>query len=246
MEWLAHLYDGFRGSAKADGLNLPTFEAFWKDGCVEIPAPDQPHDMFGAFRADPNLHPLKTPSGRIELFSERIDGFGYDDCPGHPVWLEPAEWLGSPRAQRFPLHLVSNQPRTRLHGQLDSGPYSVSSKIAGREAVWINPADAAARGLKDGDIVRLFNDRGACLAGARLTDEVVRGVVMLPTGAWYDPEDARKPGTLEVHGNPNVLTLDKGTSKLAQGPTSQTALVEIERWQGAPPPVSVHRQPATA
>ena len=72
------------------------------------------------------------------------------------------------------------------------------------------------------------------------------GVVMLPTGAWYDPQDARQRGTLEVHGNPNVLTLDKGTSKLAQGPTSQTALVELERWQEAAPAISVHRQPAMA
>jgi biotin/methionine sulfoxide reductase len=246
MGWLRHLYDLCRQQNAESGVEMPSFDEFWTTGTFEFPRPEKPYVLFESFRRDPAARPLKTPSGRIEIYSETIAGFGYDDCPGHAAWLEPAEWLGSPQAQRYSLHLVSNQPRTRLHGQLDSGPYSMSSKIAGREAVWINPADAAARGIADGDVVRLFNDRGACLAGARLTDEVMRGAVMLPTGAWYDPENARQPGTLDVHGNPNVLTLDKGTSKLAQGPTSQTALVEIERWQGVPPPVSVHRQPATA
>ena len=68
------------------------------------------HTLFDRFRADPERAPLQTPSGRIELFSATIDGFGYDDCPGHPVWLEPEEWLGGARAEQFPLHLIANQP----------------------------------------------------------------------------------------------------------------------------------------
>jgi biotin/methionine sulfoxide reductase len=140
--------------------------------------------------------------------------------------------------------MVSNQPRTRLHGQLDSGPVSRSSKIAGREPVWMNPRDAAARGLKDGDVVRLFNDRGACLAGLVVAEDIRPGVVMLATGAWYDPEQPGVPGTLDVHGNPNMLTLDKGTSKLAQAPASQTALVEVERYTAELPEITVFRPPA--
>ncbi len=91
--------------------------------------------------------------------------------------------------------------------------------------------------------MRLFNDRGACLAGAVLSDAVQPGVVVLPTGAWYDPAEPGVPGTLEVHGNPNVLTLDKGTSRLGQGPSAHSCLVEIERFAGTPPPVRVFEPP---
>src|SRR3712207_6202293 len=137
------------------------------------------------FRQDPIALPLPTPSGKIEVFSATIDGFGYEDCPGHPTWLEPGEWLGADLARRFPLHLISNQPRTRLHSQWDHGELSQAGKIGGREPVWINPVDAAARGIATGDVVRVFNDRGACLAGALVTDAVRPGGVQLATGAWF-------------------------------------------------------------
>ena len=95
----------------------------------------------------------------------------------------------------------------------------------------MHPIDAAARNIDDGTVVRVFNDRGACLAGVRITNNVCPGVIVLPTGAWYDPE---VPGGLERHGNPNVLTLDKGTSRLAQGSIAHTALVEVEMVKEEP------------
>jgi biotin/methionine sulfoxide reductase len=107
----------------------------------------------------------------------------------------------------------------------------------------INPVDAAARGLKDGDAVRIFNDRGACLAGVEVSDEVMPNVIKLSTGAWFDPEEPGRPGSLDKHGNPNVLTLDKGTSSLTQGPSSHTTLVEVERYDGDLPPVTAHVPP---
>ena len=128
------------------------------------------------------------------------------DCPGHPTWLPPVEGAGSPAAARFPLHLIANQPATRLHSQLDFGATSQASKVKGREPVRIHPRDAAARGIGEGDIVRLYNDRGACLAGAVLSDALRPGVVQLSTGAWYDPDDPAADKPLCVHGNPNVLT----------------------------------------
>ncbi|MEO0958204.1 MAG: molybdopterin dinucleotide binding domain-containing protein, partial [Pseudomonadota bacterium] len=104
-------------------------------------------------------------------------------------------------------------------------------------------ADATARGLAGGDVVRVFNDRGACLAGLRISDEVMQGVVQLSTGAWYDPEVPGDPKSLCKHGNPNVLTRDKGTSRLAQGPSAHTALVEVARVEGTPPPVTAFDPP---
>jgi biotin/methionine sulfoxide reductase len=225
-------------------VQLPDFDGFWETGHAEVPPPVEPYVMFADFRADPEANPLKTPSGKIEIFSETIAGFDYDDCPGHPMWLEPAEWLGSSKAREYPLHILSNQPRMRLHSQLDCAKVSRAAKIKGREPVWINTADAADRGVSDGDVVRIFNDRGALLAGAHVTDAMRAGVLQLPTGAWYDPLEPGVAGTLDVHGNPNVVTLDKGTSKLAQAPVAQTALVQVEPYAGPLPEIKVFSPPA--
>ena len=242
--WLRHIYAGARAEAARAGVEMAGFDDFWEAGYLEHAEPAPPYDMLADFRADPLAHPLPTPSGKIEIFSETIAGFGYADCPGHPAWLEPVEWLGSPMARRFPLHLVSNQPRTRLHAQLDPGRVSRESKIAGREPVWLHPRDARARGIRQGDVVRVYNDRGACLAGAHVTESVRAGVVQLSTGAWYDPLAGGQPGTLEVHGNPNVLTLDKGASRLSQATSAMSCLVEIERFDGEPPAVRAWQPPA--
>jgi biotin/methionine sulfoxide reductase len=94
----------------------------------------------------------------------------------------------------------------------------------------MHPRYAAARGIADGDLVRVFNDRGACLAGAVLSKRLRPGVVQLAAGAWYDPS---RP--LCVHGNPNVLTADVPSSQLSQGCTGQHVLVEIEPYAGDPP-----------
>ena len=242
-QWLRHFYDSDRERARRRNVSLPSFEEFWAKGHVEFPAPDQPTVLLEDFRRTPELYPLTTPSGKIEIYSETVAGFGYDDCPGHAYWVEPEEWLGADLANRFPLHLLSNQPRTRLHGQLDNGATSWRAKVGGREALWINPADAGARGIKTGDVVRVFNDRGACLAGAIVTDSVQPRVLQLPTGAWYDPETPGEIGSLCKHGNANVLTLDKGSSRLGQGPSAHSCLVEVERFVGPPPRVSAFDPP---
>jgi len=242
-QWLEHLYGETAQAMARAGVELPAFDAFWEAGGVRLPANDRPVVMFEAFRADPLAHPLQTPSGRIELFCERIDAFGYDDCPGHPAWFEPAEWLGSPAVARHPLHLLSDQPHTKLHSQLDHSACSLANKVAGREPVMIHPDDAASRGIASGDVVRIFNDRGACLAGAVLTWDLRQGVVKLSTGAWWDPTDPGEPGSLDRHGNPNALTRDVGASKLSQGCAAQTCLVQVERFAGEPPPVRVFELP---
>ena len=243
MEWLRHLYDSARRKAAERGSELPTFDTFWETGSVDCGRPKEATTLLVDFREDPEQNRLATPSGRIEIFSETIAGFGYDDCPPHATWLEPVEWLGSPTAEKFPLHMISNQPNTRLHGQMDNGVFSRESKVQGREPVWIHPADAGARGIADGDVVRVFNGRGALLAGAVVTERVRPGVVQLSTGAWYDPAEPGVVGSLEKHGNPNVLTMDKGTSKLGQGPIAHSALVEIARYEGDPPEVTAFRPP---
>ncbi len=235
-EWVRELYRRTRDRATAGGGHLPSWEELQERGTVPTPVVALPVSQYRALRDDPAAHPLATPSGRIEIFSSTIDSFGYADCPGYPTWLPPKEWLGAPGIGRHPLHLLSGQPERRLHSQFDNGSYSRAGKVADREPVVINTQDATERGINDGDVVRIFNDRGQCLAGAVLSTQIRQGVMRLATGAWYDP---LTPGGLDVHGNPNVLTPDRGTSRLAQGPSAHSTLVQIERFAGTVPPITV-------
>jgi biotin/methionine sulfoxide reductase len=244
--WLHHLYDKWRAACARDGMETPDFETFWADGHVEIEAAEVHYVPYEAFARDPAAHRLNTPSGRIELFSATVDGFGYDDCPGHPVWLPPREYLGAAQAERFPLHLLTVQPASRLHSQFDHVGVSAESKVAGREPLTLHADDAAARGIAGGDVVRVFNDRGMCLAGVRLSRDMLRGVAVLATGAWLDQPDGEGVDNLCVHGNPNVLTQDVGTSKLGQGPSAQSCLVEVALWREALPSIRAHLVPAIA
>ena len=242
-DWLRHLWDMARQRAGGAGFTLPDFDTFWNGGPQEYLQPEGPTVLLDGFRADPDANPLTTPSGRIEICSDTVAGFGYDDCPGHPVWREPYEWLGSPKATEYPLHLVSGQPPGRLHSQLDGGSISQGSKINDREPLTMNPHDAAARELATGDTVIVFNDRGACLAGLIVSDMIMPGVVQLCTGAWYDPDRPGALGAMCKHGNPNVLTRDKGTSRLAQAPSAHSTLIEVRKFAGVAPAVTAHRPP---
>lgn len=268
QEWVRHLYEEWRADLAAGrtvapatvaacdarpgadpwwratpdgrGLTAPSYEEFVAAGVLRLPT--APEDaLLAGFRADPAGHPLPTPSGRIELASATVAGLGLPDCPGRPTWLEPHEWAS---ADRYPLHLIANQPRARLHSQLDHGAASQETKVAGREPIRLHPEDAAARGISAGDVVRVFNDRGHLLAGAVLDDGLRAGCAQLSTGAWYDPADPEPqplpgegpppdplaPGALDVHGNPNVLTADRRTSGMAQATTGQLVLVEVESY----------------
>jgi biotin/methionine sulfoxide reductase len=238
-QWLAHLYEPTRRALADAGHDAPGFDEFWQRGELALPSAPDDGGFLRAFRNDPVKNKLPTPSGKIEIHSKTIAGFGYDDCPPHPAWLPSTE----PPDSRHPLTLIANQPATRLHSQLDFGAYSQSKKIAGREAVRLNPVDAARRGIANDDIVRLFNDRGACLAAAAVTDDVMPGVLQLSTGAWYDPQAGAAEHPLCVHGNPNVLTRDIGTSQLAQGCCGQVTVVECEKYLGALPAIRAFDPP---
>jgi biotin/methionine sulfoxide reductase len=246
MDWVEHLYETTRSNAAQKGISMPPFAEFWEG--QQFTVEDRVEEMqfpLEKFRMDPDRYPLQTPSGKIEIFSETIEGFDYDDCGGHPLWYDKAEFLGSARSRKFPLHLVSNQPGTRLHSQMDHGVTSRKAKIKGREVLRMHPEDARRRGIGEADVVRVYNDRGACLAAVRFTDTIRTGVVELPTGAWYEPLDPADPNSLEIHGNPNALTRDVGTSKLGQGPTAHSCLVEVELFDQALPEIRSFKQPKT-
>ncbi|BEP68417.1 MULTISPECIES: molybdopterin-dependent oxidoreductase [unclassified Variovorax] len=243
-DWLRSFYAQIKEQGDEQGLKLPTFDEFWAKGMVEVPTQESAA-VFSEFIHDPVGKPLRTPSGRIELFSQTIRDFGIEGQPGHPVWIEPQEWLGATQAQAFPLHLLSNQPSSKLHSQYDHAPHSRKLKISEREPIRIHPVDAASRNIETGMIVRVFNTRGSCLAGAVVSDAVIPGVLQMATGAWLDlsPEDGDGI-SLDKHGNANVLTRDFGTSEIAQGSTANSCLVEIERFAGVPPATTCFDPPA--
>jgi biotin/methionine sulfoxide reductase len=115
-------------------------------------------------------------------------GVGGSIASSSPLILLPVRYgLGGSAAARFPLHLVSSQPQHKLHSQMDAGPVSARAKTAGRETLAINPVDAREHGIGDGEVVRVFNDRGACFAEVVVTDAVRPGVVRLSCGACMTP-----------------------------------------------------------
>ncbi|WP_208719740.1 molybdopterin-dependent oxidoreductase [Amycolatopsis circi] len=247
--WIRRLYAETSARLARRGIQLPEYDRFreMQDG-VELPLSGGAN-VFALLRENPEANPLSTPSGRIEIYSETVADFGYDDCPGHAVWMAPSEWLGSAEAQadQDVFHLLSHQPRGRLHSQVDFTPASMATKIDGREAIVIHHEDARRLGVADGDVVKVSNRRGACVAAVRTTDGVRPGVVVMATGGWYDPENPGEPGSLDLQGNPNVLTPDLGTSRLAQASSAQTCLVRISAFPEAPksrayePPVTQRR-----
>ena len=249
MDWIRSFYEEAVKDASKKGLKMPDFKTFWEqDKVIEFPIPDDAKNYvrFADFRKNPVENALGTPSGKIHIASRKIASFNYDDCPGHPAWMEPIEWLGSEKAKKHPLHIVSPHPKYRLHSQMDNTWLRETYEVAGREPVWINTADAKARGIKGGDVVKVFNDRGATLAGAVVTDRIRPGVVMLQEGAWYDPDKPGETGAMCKHGNINLVTIDKGTSKLAQGNIANTALVEVEVFKGDLPAITAFTPPKGA
>jgi len=246
MDWIKHFYSIAQKQAKIKKLPMPSFDEFWEKGFVEFPVPEEAKKWvrYGDFRENPLKNPLGTPSGKIEIYSNTIAKFKYDDCLPHPAWFEPAEWLGDKKlAKKYPFHLVSSHPKFRLHSQLDNTWLRSFYEVNKREPMWIHPNDAKKLGIKDNDIVMVHNHRGKLLAGAVLTKRVREGVICVHEGAWYDPDKPGEVGAMCKHGNVNLVTLDKGTSKLAQGNIANTVLVNVSKYGKKPPKVTAFDVP---
>ena len=215
-EWIKNIYDKFYTQSKDQGIKVLNFETLKEKNFerMSIDLNEEDYVPFKDFRKDPLAHPLGTPSGKIEIFSEKIANFNYPEIPGHPTYNKP--FLD----KNFPLRLLSPQPHDKLHSQLqaaieDTNDYAV---------LVMNPKDADARGISRGDLIKIWNSRGCCLATLELQETILPGVVSMATGAWFSPgEDG-----LDISGNPNVLTADTGTSDLGQGSAAHNIEVQIE------------------
>lgn len=246
MDWLKGFYQTAFDAARKNRVLMPKFEKFWQENKpITFKAGEKAKKWvrYEEFRNDPLLNPLGTPSGKIEIYSDVVAKMNYDDCKGYPSWMEPAEFAGNTTPEA-PLALVTPHPYYRLHSQLAHTSLRQKYAVNDREPVLIHKDDAAVRGIVDGDIVRIFNSRGQVLAGAVVTDGIIKGTVALHEGAWYDPADlGQSDKPLCKNGCPNVLTRDEGTSKLAQGNSPNTCIVQVEKFIGEAPAVTVFQQP---
>ncbi len=213
-----------------------SFEEFWNKGYVEFEIPEERKNFirFEDFREDPQRSPLYTASGKIEIFSEKIASFGYDDCAGHAKWYAPDEWLGSEKAKEYPFHLMSIHPKYRLHSQMDNLSIRNRYKIDNREPMSINPLDAKELGVDNGDLVEIYNERGSIVCGVMITDSVRERVIRVDEGAWFAPE---KPGVIKsrcLSGDVNVLTTSVPSSNLSQACAANSTLVNIRKLREKP------------
>jgi biotin/methionine sulfoxide reductase len=239
-DWLAHLWAACQKMGLRHGFDMPDFSTFKKDGIFEVPEAYDLRIQFSDFIADPKVNPLKTRSGKIELQSQSIAEMQLEDCPDSPQWMPPVEGVFDAASDE--LHLISGQPDTRLHSQNDNGSVSRASKHLGREVCTLHPYTAKVHGLVAGDIALIENKRGACLAGVAVSDTLRRDCLALSTGAWLDLRTI--DGKLIcIHGNPNMVTLDKGSTHLSQGNIAHTTVVRVSKWTKALPEISVFDQP---
>ncbi|WHP46543.1 molybdopterin guanine dinucleotide-containing S/N-oxide reductase [Mannheimia bovis] len=245
MDWLKEFYQIAYDAAEKINTPFPTFDEFWTENKVlsfETENQNNTFVRYQDYRNDPIKHKLATPSGKIEIFSETVANMNYDDCKGYPTWFEHQEYSGKTNEVE-PLALVTPHIKYRLHSQLAYSSLRQYYEVNGREPVLIHTQDAAERGITSGDIVRIFNKRGQVLAGAVVTDGIIKGTVALYEGGWYDPQDLSQPSTLCLNGNPNVLTKNDGSSKLGQGNAPNTTTVQVEKFELEAPEVAVFNPP---
>ncbi|SON49878.1 molybdopterin guanine dinucleotide-containing S/N-oxide reductase [Vibrio tapetis] len=230
MAWLKGFYETAQKGGRSARVRMPKFGKFWDDNqLIEMKFNKKAAQFVrhAEFRKDPVMNPLGTPSGKIEIYSKTIESYKLEDCPAHPTWMEPTEYRGT--AKKGELQLMTAHAAHRLHSQFNYAKLRDEYAIANREPISINSQDAAERGIKTGDLVRAFNDRGQVLAGALVADGIKQGAVCIHEGGWPDLD--HKTGICK-NGGANVLTLDIPTSRLANGCAANSALVRIEKYTG--------------
>jgi trimethylamine-N-oxide reductase (cytochrome c) len=234
MDFIKNGYD------KSSGKDVMPFEEFWKKGYVKLETPAEANKWVrhGDFRADPEKNHLHTASGKIEMFCEGIAKQKLEDCPGMPVFFEPAEYLGN--AKEGQVHVVSPHPWFRIHSQMaNSERLRELYYVQGREPVRINSEDAKKRGIADGDLVELSNERGAIVAGAVVSDDIMPGVVSIYEGAWPNPDSKGRCN----NGLVNFITSSRRSSALSQATTANTCVASLKKCEDPEGPSTAYEPP---
>ena len=186
-------------------------------------AVEQPAVAFADFRADPAAHPLPTPSGKVEIFSVQLHEMGRpEEIPAVPKYIQEWESPFGPEAQEYPLQAIGHHTMGRVHSTHANNDWL---EAAFPQVVYMNGLDAKARRIKDGELVRVYNGRGALVLPCKLTPRILPGVVDIPQGAWWAPDERG----FDHGGNVNVLTSERWTP-LAFATAQQTIMVEVKKF----------------
>jgi anaerobic dimethyl sulfoxide reductase subunit A len=218
--WVEYFLDVYRQEGFPE---IPKLDEFEKSniGAYSISV-EEPVIAFEEFRKDPELNPLNTPSGKIEIFStELYDKSQPEEIPAVPKYIQEWESPFGSEAERFPLQAMGTHTMHRVHSTHDNNDWL---EEAFPQRVFMNPLDAMERGIRDGDEVKVFNDRGALILPCRLTQRIMPGVIDIPQGAWWAPDEH---GVCRA-GSINVLTSERLTP-LAFGNAQHTIMVQVEK-----------------
>ncbi|WP_127959763.1 DmsA/YnfE/YnfF family dimethyl sulfoxide reductase [Serratia microhaemolytica] len=227
QQWLRHLYDKSREKLP----DLPSYEQFQQQGIFKKMDPRGHFIAYQAFRADPVKNPLKTPSGKIEIYSSRLAEIAQswqldeqDIIDPLPIYADGFESYDDLQCNKYPLQMTGFHYKSRVHSTY--GNVDVL-KAACPQEVWINPVDAQKRQINHGDLVRIFNDRGEVRISAKVTPRIMPGVIAVGEGAWYAPDENK----IDHGGSMNVLTTQR-PSPLAKGNPQHSNLVEVTKAKG--------------
>ena len=204
------------------GSDVPDYDAFKAQGIFKVHLPT-PHIALSKEISDPVNNPFPTQSGKIEIYSQQVVDMENPKLSPIPKYIETWESANDPLASKYPLQLITTHCKRRAHTQFDNIPWLRELEP---HAVKMNTIDAQARGIQDGDLVRVFNDRGRMIIPARVTERIMPGVVDLPQGAWYSPDE----NGVDRGGCANTLTRDEPSPGGAL--PSNTALVQVEKHGG--------------
>ena len=232
-EWIRRLYEGDRERS----TGLPTFDRLLEDGLAWRADRAEPFVALADWRSDPDAHPLDTPSGKIELFSEQLaaaaealrgtpDEGAITPIPTYmPEW-GPAEFAveqAEPACDQ-PLRVFGFHSVARIHSSWGNVP-AVSRRVP--QVISVNPADADARGIATGDLVEASNRFGTLRLPAHVTDDVIAGTIVMPQGAWWQAEDAGAD-PVDIGGCINTLTTSR-PSPLAFGNPQHTCWCRLRK-----------------
>lgn len=218
-DWLREMVN----TARQKLPDFPDYDTFKKMGIFKL-SPDKEGSGIGFedFYRDPEKHPLGTPSGKIQIFDPRMyDKGNPKEIPAIPKYIEEWESPWSPEAHKYPLQAIGHHYKHRVHSTFDNVDWL---EEAAPQVVFLNPLDAEARGIKDGDLVRIFNDRGEIVMPCRVTPRIMPGVVDIPQGGWFTP-DSRG---IDRRGCINTLTSHR-VNPLSFGNAQNTIQVQVEK-----------------
>ena len=228
--WMRDFYSKTGLSMSYDDFKAAGFYKF----NFEAPTPKV---TLKKFADDPDNNKLATPSGKIEIFSQRVKDFYGDDpeAPAIPKYIVPFEGRYSPAAQKYPLDFMSPHSKFARHSQWQNMGWQRDEpqvRMGAYMPLFMNPADAEARGIKNGDVVKVYNDRGAIKCGAKVTERVPAGVVWTYEGGYYKPAQPGVVGSIDNGGDANVITIPRPCGKIEDGMCAHTCSVEVQKWSG--------------